>query len=221
MSYQATYPGEQGKQTDVARRATARPVRLFGSELLERLTHTRLVTIVLFWVPVSAGLFFLGVRQGQLSGIEVCGIAAAGVTAWTLFEYMLHRLGFHLDRWISAAGRFCFLMYGCHHTDPSDAGRDIMPLVGSVPIFAAVLGLVMWILGGAGGLVFGGAFGLAYLAYDVVHYGCHQWPLRGRLGAYLKRHHLMHHFLDDACNFGVTSPVWDWIFGTRRVSGRS
>jgi sterol desaturase/sphingolipid hydroxylase (fatty acid hydroxylase superfamily) len=221
MSDQATYPRERGEPTDVARRAPARSVRLFESDLLERLTRTRLATLVLFWVPVSGGLLFLGVRQGQLSGMEIGGIAAAGVAAWTLFEYVLHRLAFHLDRWISAAARFCFLMHGCHHADPSDAGRDIMPLIGSVPIFGMVLGVAIGIFGDAGGAVFGSAFGSAYLAYDVVHYGCHQWPLPGRLGAYLKRHHLIHHFLDDACNFGVTSPLWDWIFGTRRVSGRS
>jgi sterol desaturase/sphingolipid hydroxylase (fatty acid hydroxylase superfamily) len=172
------------------------------------------MTLVAFWTLASGGLLGLGLRQGQLTGAEVVGFAISGALAWSLAEYLLHRFVFHLDRWFPAAERFCFLMHGCHHDDPADAGRDIMPLIGSAPAFGVLLGSALFALGAARGLVFCGAFGFAYLAYDVVHYGCHQWPLRGRLGTYLKRHHLMHHFRDDARDFGVTSPLWDWLLGT-------
>jgi sterol desaturase/sphingolipid hydroxylase (fatty acid hydroxylase superfamily) len=197
----------------------SRPVRLFRSDLLEWFTRTRLVTLVLFWASTAAVLLVLGLRQGELTGIEAGGFAVSGVLAWSLVEYALHRLVFHLDRWLPAAERFCFLMHGCHHADPGDGGRDVMPLIASVPAFGAFLGAAIAILGAAQACVFCGAFGLAYLAYDVTHYGCHQWRLSGRVGAYLKRHHLMHHFKDDTRDFGVTSPLWDWVFGTLRTSG--
>jgi len=197
----------------------SRPVRFFKSDLLERFTHTRLATLVAFWGSISVGLLVIGLRQGELTGIEAGAIATAGAIAWSLVEYLLHRFVFHLDRWLPAAERFCFLMHGCHHADPSDGSRDVMPLVASVPALGAFLGLALWTLGTATGAVFAGAFGLAYLAYDVMHYGFHQWRLPGRLGSYLKRHHLMHHFRDDGSDFGVTSPLWDWIFGTFRISG--
>jgi len=213
-------PSRQGATTGrPASREISRPVRLFRSDLLERLTRTRLATLVTFWGSASAGLLVIGLRQGELTGIEAGSAAAAGVLAWSLVEYLLHRLVFHLDRWLPAGERFCFLMHGCHHADPSDAGRNVMPLIASVPAFGAFLGLALWILGTATGAVFGGAFGLAYLAYDVMHYGFHQWCLPGRVGSYLKRHHLMHHFRDDASDFGVTSPLWDLVFGTFRISG--
>src|SRR5215471_19179623 len=85
----------------------SRPVRLFGSDLLERFTRTRLVTLVLFWASAAAVLFVLGLRQGKLTGMEVGGFAVSGVLAWSLVEYALHRLVFHLDRWVPAAERFC------------------------------------------------------------------------------------------------------------------
>jgi sterol desaturase/sphingolipid hydroxylase (fatty acid hydroxylase superfamily) len=198
--------------------AISRPVRLFKSDLIERLTRTHLATLVLFWLSASVALLVLGIRQGELAGSEACTIALAGVVGWSLAEYLLHRFVFHLDRWIPSAQRFCFLMHGCHHADPSDAGRDVMPLIASVPAFGTFLGAAMSILGAAQGLVFCGGFGLAYLAYDIMHYGFHQWPFRGHLGTYLKRHHLMHHFRDDRGDFGVTSPIWDWVFGTLRNS---
>ncbi|MGB3618930.1 MAG: sterol desaturase family protein, partial [Catalinimonas sp.] len=27
-------------------------------------------------------------------------------------------------------------------------------------------------------------------------------------------HHSIHHFKDDERAFGVSSPLWDWVFGT-------
>jgi sterol desaturase/sphingolipid hydroxylase (fatty acid hydroxylase superfamily) len=194
------------------------PVRLFESDLLERFTRTRVTSVILFWLPVSGGALGLGIGQGWLAGPVVATLVVAGVAAWMLVEYLLHRFVFHLDRWIPATARFCFLIHGCHHADPNDGSRDIMPPVASAPMLGLVLGVAVWALGLAGGLVFFGAFSLAYLAYDVTHYGCHQWSLPGRIGTYLQRHHLLHHYRDGTRHFGVTSPVWDWVFGTLRLS---
>lgn len=197
-------------------RGAAPPVRLFESDFLEWFTRTSVVTIVLFWVPVCTLCLALGLFWGQFTGAESTLIVAAGVIAWTLFEYGLHRFVFHLDRWLPSARRFSFLMHGVHHVDPSDASRDIMPLVGSTPIFAVLVGTATLILGLPLSLALFGAFGFAYLAYDLTHYACHQRRMTSHLGAYLKRHHLSHHYVDGMRNFGVTSPVWDWLFGTLR-----
>jgi sterol desaturase/sphingolipid hydroxylase (fatty acid hydroxylase superfamily) len=207
---------------EVARGSGAEPsaMRLFESDALERLTRTKLATVPLLWIPLCTGLLTLGISDGTLAAEEVVGLIATALLAWTLFEYVFHRLVFHLDGYFPNTARFCFMMHGSHHLDPGDAGRRLTPPVVSLPIFAAVLGLAFLAFGRDGGVIFGGAFGLAYVAYDVTHYGCHEWRLPGPIWAYLKRHHLAHHFVDDARNFGVTSPLWDWVFGTRRVSGR-
>jgi sterol desaturase/sphingolipid hydroxylase (fatty acid hydroxylase superfamily) len=152
--------------------------------------------------------------------MAVLGLLGAGAAAWMLVEYLLHRFVFHLDRWLPEAARFCFVIHGCHHADPDDASRSIMPLSGSVPMMGLVLLCLVSGLGVAGGLVFFGTFALSYLAYDVTHYGCHQWSLPGRLGAYIQRHHLTHHYLDGARHFGVTSPLLDRVFGTLRLDTR-
>ena len=203
-----------------ASNATPLPIRMFESDLLERFTRTRLATIILFWLPASAGLIILGSSNGQLAILQTGAIVVSTMFAWTLFEYAFHRFVFHLDRWMPSAKRFCFVMHGSHHVDPTDAGRNITPLVVSVPILAVLLGTAMLIFGQAGGLVFAGTFGLSYLAYDVIHYGCHQWRVRGSLASYIRRHHLSHHYVDDARHFGVTSPLWDWVLGTQRMRRR-
>ena len=193
------------------------PVRLFKNDLLERLTRTSLTTTIAFWLPISCGAMAFGLSQAQLTGASAAGALTAGLAAWMLIEYFLHRFVFHLERWVPAAARFCFVMHGCHHADPADASRDIMPLVGSTPMMCVVLASAISSAGQALGLVFFGAFSLGYLAYDVTHYGCHQWTLPGRIGAYLQRHHLLHHFRDETRHFGVSSPLFDWLFGTLRL----
>ena len=35
-----------------------------------------------------------------------------------------------------------------------------------------------------------------------------------RYARWAARHHLHHHFVTPRKNHGVTTPVWDWIFGT-------
>jgi sterol desaturase/sphingolipid hydroxylase (fatty acid hydroxylase superfamily) len=32
----------------------------------------------------------------------------------------------------------------------------------------------------------------------------------------LKQYHLRHHYKDDDVGFGISSPLWDYVFGTTR-----
>jgi sterol desaturase/sphingolipid hydroxylase (fatty acid hydroxylase superfamily) len=90
-----------------------------------------------------------------------------------------------------------------------------MPPVVSLPVTilcALILRLVFpsWY----GPIVAGGA--LAYLWYDLLHYAIHRGPLRSRLGAALRRNHLMHHYMLPERRFGVSTTLWDHVFGTNR-----
>ena len=69
--------------------------------------------------------------------------------------------------------------------------------------------------------------GLAFVAclmgfygfYDVLHRCQHTHRGYGRYGRWARRHHFTHHFVDARCNHGVTSPLWDFVFGTYRKPG--
>jgi len=55
-----------------------------------------------------------------------------------------------------------------------------------------------------------------------LHYATHHFRMKSPLMAALTRHHLKHHFASDKTNFGVSSPLWDWVFGTlHRVRKRT
>lgn len=66
-------------------------------------------------------------------------------------------------------------------------------------------------------------FIVGYLCYDYTHYAVHHFDLQSSVGRYLKRHHMQRHFRDPNRNFGVSSPLWDWVFRSdipvRRVRG--
>jgi sterol desaturase/sphingolipid hydroxylase (fatty acid hydroxylase superfamily) len=37
----------------------------------------------------------------------------------------------------------------------------------------------------------------------------------GRIGRFLRQHHMAHHYTKPDRNFGVSSPLWDLVFRTR------
>ena len=53
-----------------------------------------------------------------------------------------------------------------------------------------------------------------YIAYEAIHLRIHSARRGGRLLQALRRHHFYHHFNNDRVCFGVTSPLWDLIFGS-------
>jgi sterol desaturase/sphingolipid hydroxylase (fatty acid hydroxylase superfamily) len=56
----------------------------------------------------------------------------------------------------------------------------------------------------------------------VTFYGVYEWLHRrehthagiGAYGRWARRHHFHHHFVDGRRNHGVTTPIWDLVFGT-------
>ena len=58
--------------------------------------------------------------------------------------------------------------------------------------------------------------GFGYAGYDSIHYAIHHFPMKRGVSLWLKQYHLRHHFHDDHAGYGVSSPLWDCVFGTRR-----
>ncbi len=189
-------------------------LRLFENELLESLTHVHPAVPLLLWSPLAALLLWRSAFALELPapGLLLCALAA--LLAWTLTEYTLHRFFFHYP----ARGKFgkwlVFLLHGNHHHDPGDKTRLVMPPGGAIPIMA-LLYLLFDRLVPAGWIEpFMACFIISYLGYDYIHYGTHHFPMRNPVARFLKRHHLKHHFSGEDARYGVSSPLWDYVFGT-------
>ncbi len=199
------------------------PIRLFKSDFLEFFTHISPVVVVVIWLPVAVGFMALEVLGGGYATRGVgylIGGFLAGAFLWTFAEYTLHRFLFHYQPKDPRWERIFFLFHGVHHAQPQCKTRLVMPPVVSIPmalvmyaiisfIFSTLLGLPHWVFPVMSGFIVG------YLFYDLTHYATHHFPMRSGVWKYLKRYHMMHHYKSPNARFGVSSPLWDVVFGTK------
>jgi sterol desaturase/sphingolipid hydroxylase (fatty acid hydroxylase superfamily) len=57
-------------------------------------------------------------------------------------------------------------------------------------------------------------FGIGYLCYDGIHYFTHHLRASSRVGKFLKRYHMVHHHTGVDGMYGVSQPLWDYVFAT-------
>src|SRR6266478_4470903 len=151
-------------------------------------------------VPLAIVIFV------NLAGMNRLDLVLVGVAAWTLLEYLVHRIVFHRY----SVGR---RLHQLHHDHPNDPDAERSSL--STPLIASPTGFLLIVTAGLedGSAIFAGLL-LGYLAFIVVHYAVHRWPIEPGSWLYpAKLRHLTHHCLED-CNFGVTTIFWDIVFRT-------
>lgn len=192
-------------------------IKLFQNSHLERLTVLSLFGFVALWTVLLPGIALAGVITAPT--FWALPFVFFGLVVWTGTEYALHRYVFHLAPRSALLKQAIFVIHGNHHADPNDPLRNLMPPIVSIPVGGVIWALSLWAFG-LNGTWFLLGFMLGYVAYDIVHYACHQLPMKGRLGRVLKLHHMRHHHLRVHGNYAITGMIWDRIFSTRISSTR-
>lgn len=195
--------------------AASKGIRLFKHNFLEALTHVHPVVPLCLWGPIALVLLGRGVLMHGYGFADLLLMLVAGVFAWTLGEYVVHRFVFHFQARSRVSKYLVYLFHGIHHDDPNDRTRLVMPPAGAILIIGLIYGVFSTFVPSPWIEPFFGFFIIGYLCYDYTHYAIHFWPMSGRIGAYLKRNHLLHHFQEQNARFGVSTPIWDFVFGTR------
>lgn len=139
--------------------------------------------------------------------------SAGGLVFWTFFEYLNHRLIFHHRIWPQWFRDMHHHLD--HHKDPNDPGFMVVPLRMSVPLLALVVLSVRLFLTTPLVIAFLPGFLLGYLGYEWIHLGAHDRRAHLKIFDAFYRHHLKHHYDDPQRGFGVSSPFWDHLFGSR------
>jgi sterol desaturase/sphingolipid hydroxylase (fatty acid hydroxylase superfamily) len=139
-------------------------------------------------------------------------IAAVGAVLWTLIEYILHRFVLHQIRVFAA-------MHDVHHEAP-------LAFVGtptwlSLSVIMGFVFLPAWALGSfntASALAAGVMTGFFW--YGLVHHAIHYRKPRMLATRLLlaSRRHAQHHYGRQPGNFGVTTSLWDHVFGTTLIA---
>lgn len=198
-------------------------LRVYKNPFVEHVLATSHPLLPGLWfgpVIVYGAWLALSSARGLAVGLATFGL---GVLAFSLLEYCLHRWVFHFDPGESDFGKtMLFLLHGYHHEFPNDRWRLVAPPLMSWPIAAIVFLLyslvlpadLVWIL-------FGGTC-LGYLAYDWIHYYTHHFRApKTWVGKRLRRAHAVHHYKLFGQNMGISSPLWDLLFGTFAWSDRT
>jgi sterol desaturase/sphingolipid hydroxylase (fatty acid hydroxylase superfamily) len=187
--------------------------RLFESDILETLTKAPPWLIWGMYTPVmSYLLYYAGTELGfSLSRIVLTFLA--GMFCWSLFEYFAHRFLFHWEPKTDRARKIVYIMHGNHHEYPRDRQRLFMPPIPSILIASTLFGL-MYLAMGLNVFMFFPGFLLGYLMYGSMHYAIHAWNPPFKWMKPLWKNHHMHHYKNEHQGFGVSSTLWDLVFGT-------
>ena len=156
----------------------------------------------------AVAFLVLGLKKFSGPNVEAVGVVLVGYLAYGFLEYMVHRWVLHGPP--SPARR----SHAHHHAEP---GALI-----STPIFLImVTAWVIWALiglmlpAGVAALVLFGLYA-GYNYFALLHHGEHQHGHALANVTYFKRleqgHDLHHH--RPAVNFGISSTIWDRLFGT-------
>ncbi|MDO1528894.1 sterol desaturase family protein [Fulvimonas sp. R45] len=158
-------------------------------------------------VGLGAILLAAGWQRSNGPGIALAAVAT-GLFAFSFIEYFFHRWMFHTRIPLFAQG------HDKHHREP--LGYDSLPFFLPAAILLGLTGLLVLVLPAGFTFLMAGAATFGYVAYGVSHFVIHHVRFKRPLLRRWAAAHHVHHYHPDS-NFGVTSPLWDYLLGTRYV----
>ncbi len=187
---------------------------MFENKILNRLSQTHIATPIAIFLVYAIGLLWYTEISTEIPPLQVIGLFFAGILGFTFTEYAVHRWIYHPPHGASEAYRQAtYKMHGMHHDYPKDKRRLAMPPIVAIVLATALLFLFELVLGEYSFSYLAG-FVVGYALYLMVHYTVHMYaPPRNFLRT-LWVNHSIHHYSEDEVLFGVSQPLWDYVFGT-------
>ncbi|HEY2931915.1 MAG TPA: sterol desaturase family protein [Acidobacteriota bacterium] len=179
---------------------------------------SKIIRFFSFWFyPLAAAALLYAGKALGLRGLFVSAVwlFAAGLLIWTLIEYFMHRFLFHWHPRSRAMHKLVHELHLAHHAAPRDPDRILARPEVSLPVSALVFGILFAVTRSffPAAVIMAGIW-TGFLYYEAIHYRLHRSAATAAFLGYQRRRHFRHHFVaEDRC-FGVTTPLWDIIFGT-------
>ena len=156
-------------------------------------------------VAMLAAAFWIDHRQPLLAALVVL----LGLFIFSFIEYAFHRWLFHGPVPLFERG------HTLHHERP--LGYDSLPFFFAPMVILLLAALFALVLPAAIALLFAGGIALGYALYGLSHLVIHRRRFRSPLWRKWAAVHNVHHYHPDK-NYGVTTPLWDFLLGTWYVS---
>lgn len=193
-------------------------VRMFKSNLIEMFSKVHFSVPLIIYIPVILYFFYYSVFENNVSILFSILLFILGVLGWSLTEYILHRFVFHFHPTSEFGKRIHWIFHGVHHDYPQDKFRLVMPPSISIPLAFFFWYLFIFSIGEQLTPAYFSGFVAGYLVYDTLHYSVHHFAFKNKLLLSIKKHHMKHHYVSPNEGFGVSSPLWDYIFRTKYES---
>lgn len=173
------------------------------------------LTPFIIYPMMACGLGIAAFASEERQIARVILLIGFGLLSWGFGEYVIHRFALHFDPNHRKGFASVHTTHLAHHDDPQAVDQLFVSLWMSAPSGAGYCLLAWGILGHWQSVVYlfvGLVAG--YCSYEWLHYQAHHKACRLRLLKYLKKYHLLHHGETPNLRFGVTSPLFDYLFGT-------
>jgi sterol desaturase/sphingolipid hydroxylase (fatty acid hydroxylase superfamily) len=194
--------------------------QLFENPVLEKLTRTHIAVPLVVFFTYSSILLYWSITHTSLSALLTVLLFFIGMFVFTWVEYLTHRYIFHMGTYTRWREKFQYTVHGVHHEFPKDKERLAMPPLMSITIATVLLVLFRLIMGDFV-FAFLPGFMVGYALYLAVHYSVHACAPPKNFLKYWWINHSIHHYKNGKMVFGVTSPLWDYIYGTTSHKAQS
>lgn len=189
---------------------------IFQHPVLEVMTKAPAPVSATLYIGIVSGLLYTGYSKEVTASLLTAAVVFFGALFfWTFFEYIFHRYVNHLDEYFpdsELAHRVAHTIHGIHHEYPRDRERLMMPPIPGL-VIVGLLYLGFWLLLDSWVYIFMPGFMIGYLIYASVHIAVHKRKVPSLLKTQY-RHHALHHYKYPGKAFGVSTTLWDRVFGT-------
>jgi sterol desaturase/sphingolipid hydroxylase (fatty acid hydroxylase superfamily) len=187
--------------------------QLFKNPILEKLSRTHIAVPLTIFFSYAAVLLYWSITHTTLSALTTVGMFFLGVLSFTWVEYITHRYLFHMGTYSKFREKFQYTVHGVHHEFPKDKERLAMPPLLSITLATLFLLLFRLVMGDLT-FSFLPGFLVGYAFYLSVHYMVHVYQPPKNFFKILWINHSVHHYKHGEYVFGVSSPLWDYVYGT-------
>ena len=187
---------------------------------VERLLRTNSYVPITIFLSLAAFMMVWGFLHTQIAWWIQSTVFLFGLLLFSLTEYIAHRYLFHMITDTKIKEIIQYAVHGVHHEYPKDVGRLAMPPLVSVFIVSL---LFLLFINTIGEYTFGflPGFITGYALYLTVHHVVHAYQPPKNVFKALWINHGIHHYKDHERAFGVSSPIWDYVFSTRPKKSKS
>ena len=194
-------------------KSTKTQSQIFKNPFLEKLTRTHIAVPIVILNLAAAIVIYWGIANVGLGVLNIILLFIAGFLTFTLVEYLIHKYLFHMLPDTKLKAEIQYKVHGVHHDYPKEKDRLAMPPPLSI-VLSVIFFLFFKLIMGDYAFGFMPGFLFGYTTYLFVHYIVHAWQPPNNIFKELWVHHGIHHYKDHDRAYGVSSPLWDFIFGT-------